>query len=390
MNTVRIGIIGLGNMGANHAASIVAGKAPRLELAAVCDRDNRRCAVFPEAKAFNSADEMIASGAIDGVIIATPHLDHTPIGIMALRAGLHVLVEKPISVHTADAQRLIAEHKSERQVFAVMFNQRTDGYYNRLRSLVRRGELGAIRRVNWIITTWFRTEHYYSLGGWRATWAGEGGGVLLNQCLHNLDVFQWIFGMPKRVWARCGFGRYHDIEVEDDVTAYLEFPDGSTGVFITSTGEAPGTNRLEITADGGRVVYESDRITCVRNEVPMTAFSRSVAEPFARPATCETVLPPADHGGQHDEILRNFADAILDGTPLIAPAREGIHSLELANAMVMSAWTGEAIELPLDARRYERLLAEKIAGSNQQHRPAPSTTIPARKVGEPLVAPRFQ
>lgn len=363
MKKVRLGVVGLGNMGSVHVANIDAGKVPRLEVAAVADADPAKHSRAPRAKAFTSPDEMLASGLIDAVLIATPHYDHTAMGIKALKAGLHVMVEKPLSVHKADAQKLIAAYTNPKQVFAAMFNQRTDQYYLKIRQLVREGALGEIRRVNWIITNWFRTEHYYASGSWRATWKGEGGGVLLNQCPHNLDLFQWMIGMPKRVRASCGFGKHHDIEVEDEVTAYFEFPNGASGVFITSTGEAPGTNRLEIAGELGRLVYEDDKIQFTRNKTPMTEFSRTVPEAFGRPETENVPMPPLEHGGQHNEILKNFTDAILDGAPLVSPAVEGIHSVELANAMLMSGWTGETIELPLDAQRYERLLQDKIAGS---------------------------
>ena len=339
MKNVRIGIVGLGNMGASHATNILAGKIPRLELTAVSDFDIKRCDRFPQVKAFATAEELMDSGLIDAVIIATPHYQHTTLGIYALKAGLHVMVEKPVSVHKADALRLNAAHKNKKQVFAAMFNQRTDLYYQKIRNLIRSGELGEIRRVNW---------------------TGEGGGVLLNQCPHNLDLFQWMFGLPKRVRAHCGFGKYHAIEVEDDVTAYFEFGNGATGVFITSTGEAPGTNRLEITAERGKIVYEDDKISYTRNETPMTEFSRTTTGAFARPDTWDVAISAANHGGQHNEILKNFTEAILDGAPLVSPANEGIHSVELANAMLLSAWTDETIALPLDAARYEKLLQQKI------------------------------
>jgi predicted dehydrogenase len=363
MKTLRLGIVGLGNMGSAHAAQILSGKIRRVALSAVADTDPSRHARAPGVKAFDSADAMIDSGLVDAVLIATPHYAHTTLGIRALKAGLHVLVEKPISVHRADCERLIAAHQGGRQVFAAMFNQRTDRYYQKIRALIQSGELGEIRRVNWIITNWFRTEAYYASGGWRATWAGEGGGVLLNQCPHNLDLFQWMFGMPKTVRAHCGFGRYHAIEVEDDVTAFMTFANGATGVFITSTGEAPGTNRLEITAERGRVVYEAGKISYTRNEVPMSEFSRTTRESFATPPTWEVSVPAGGHGGQHNEVLENFADAVLDGAPLIAPAPEGIHSVELANAMLLSAWTEKEVALPISGRTYERLLKDRIARS---------------------------
>jgi predicted dehydrogenase len=274
-----------------------------------------------------------------------------------------VLVEKPISVQKADCERLIAARQDPKLVFAVMFQQRTDQVYRKVRELIQGGELGQIRRINWIITNWFRPEVYYKLGSWRASWAGEGGGVLLNQCPHNLDLFQWFFGMPKRVRGFCGLGRYHDIEVEDDVTAYFEYADGATAVFITSTGEAPGTNRLEIAAENGRLVFENDVLTFTKNATPMSEFSRTATKAFAAPATTESRFTFPNHGGQHVEMLQNFIDAILDGQPLIAPAPEGIHSVELANAIVFSAAHNQTVELPLDAAAYEKFLQSKVATS---------------------------
>ena len=358
--SLRLGVIGLGNMGRQHARAVATGLIPRTTLAAVCDADPQRLAEFPQAARFTSSAEMLASGTIDAVVIATPHYSHTSLGIAALRAGLHVLVEKPISVHAADARRLLAARRGRRQVFAAMLNQRTDPYYLKIRDLIRSGRLGRIQRVNWIITTWFRSDAYYASGGWRATWAGEGGGVLLNQAPHNLDLFCWLFGRPMRVRAHCHFGKHHAIEVEDEVTAWCEFAGGATGVFITSTGEAPGTNRLEITGDRGRLVYENDRVEFIRTAVPVSQFRRRTKELFATPKTTTRVFTAKDHGGQHNAILANFAAAILDGAPLIAPAAEGLASVELANAMLMSTWLDRTIELPIDARRYARLLRERI------------------------------
>jgi predicted dehydrogenase len=363
MTSVRLGIIGLGNMGSGHADNILSGKVSRCEITAVCDPAPEKFARFPNAKGFTRSDELIRSGAVDAVLIATPHYDHTTIGIDALQHGLHVLVEKPISVHKADAERLIAAHQSPKQIFAAMFNQRTDPYYRKARELIQHGELGPLHRVNWIITNWFRTEAYYKLGAWRATWAGEGGGVLLNQCPHNLDLFQWLFGMPQRVRGFCRFGRYHDIEVEDDVTAYFEYANGATAVFITSTGEAPGTNRLEVAAENGRLVFENDVLSFTKNETPTSEFSRTSTKAFAAPATTESKFTFPGHGGQHVEVLQNFVDAILDGKPLIAPATEGIHSVELANAILFSSARNQTIDLPLDAAAYEKHLKEKFPAS---------------------------
>jgi predicted dehydrogenase len=360
---LRLGLVGLGNMGRVHAANLLSGKVPRIELTAVAETNPESLANFPGLKAYPNFEAMAQAGGLDAVLIATPHTLHTAQGIQALAAGFHVLVEKPISVHKADAERLCAAHTRSDRVFAVMFNQRTDPLYVRLRELVRGGDLGEIRRVHWTVTHWFRTARYYASGGWRATWAGEGGGVLLNQCPHHLDLLQWIFGRPRRVRAFAQFGRYHPIEVEDDVTAYLEFEGGATGVFIASTGEAPGTNRLEVAAENGRVTVEGDRLVWARNAVPMSEFSRTSPLPFALPATSETVFTVPDHGEQHVGILKNFADAALDGVPLIAPAAEGLPSVELANAMLLSTWTGQTVELPFPAELYARWLEKKIAAA---------------------------
>jgi predicted dehydrogenase len=344
-------------MGTSHARGILGGKVPGMVLSALCDESQDRLASYDSAiPRFSDPGQMIRSGEIDAILIATPHYSHTDIGIDALENGIHTMVEKPISVHKADCEKLIAAHKDPKVIFAAMFNQRTDGKYKKLRQLIKTGELGEIRRANWIITDWFRTEAYYASGGWRATWAGEGGGVLLNQCPHNLDLWQWMLGMPNKVRAFCGFGKYHDIEVEDEVTAYMEYDSGATGVFITTTGEAPGTNRLEIVGERGKVVAEGSTLKFYRNEVGALEFSRSTKEGFARPPVWECDIPISGHGGQHMEILNNFTAAILKGAELIAPAEEGIHSVELANSMIYSGLKQETVALPLDSKEYSEEL----------------------------------
>jgi len=351
-------------MGMAHAKTILAGKTPRLRLTAVCDRHASGFSLDPAVKIFPDSRALIRSGEIDALLVVTPHYSHTTIGIDALENGLHLLVEKPISVHKADAERLLAAHNANPGLqFAVMFNQRTDPFYQKIHDLIRTGELGEIRRVNWTITNWFRTAAYYSAGTWRATWAGEGGGVLLNQAPHNLDLLQWLFGMPASIRAFCRFGQYHDIEVEDDVTAWMQFENGATGVFITTTGEAPGSNRLEIAAERGKVIYENDQLTFTRNEVEMSAFSKNSKSGFAPPPNSEITFPIASHGDQHIGILNNFADAILDRAGLIAPGAEGIRSVELANAMLYSTFTGQTIDLPLDSAAYARQLQQLIDSS---------------------------
>ena len=247
-----------------------------------------------------------------------------------------------------------------------MFQLRCEPRYLKIQKLIQNGDLGDIVRVSWIITDWFRTEAYYSSGGWRATWKGEGGGVLLNQCLHNLDILQWLCGMPARVRGFCQLGRYHDIEVEDNVTAYLEYPNGATGTFITSTGEAPGTNRFEIAGTRGRVVLEKDKLNFIRNEVPMTEFSKTSKVGFSKPDVWNVEIPIENAPAPHAALMQNFVDAILDGAPLIAPGEDGIHSVELANVMLYSSLIGETVELPMNSAAFEKKLKQLIAGSKKQ------------------------
>lgn len=365
MNTVRLGIIGMGNIGRYHADYLLHGKVSRCQLTAVADAFAPLDAWAAKGlKTFNDGEALIRSGAVDAVIIATPHYQHTTLGIAALDTGLHVMVEKPISVHKADAERLIAAHaRRPRQVFAAMFQLRTEPRYVRIKKLIAGGELGQFVRMNWIITDWFRTEAYYASGGWRATWKGEGGGALLNQCPHNLDILQWLCGMPAKVRGFCQLGRYHDIEVEDNVTAYWEWASGATGVFITSTGEAPGTNRLELCGTRGKLVLEHNRLTFTRNETDMLEFSRAAKTGFARPDIWNVEIPFDNAPAQHATLTQNFVDAILDGAPLVAPGAEGLNSVELANAMLYSSLIGQTIELPLDGAAYEAKLQELIAGS---------------------------
>jgi predicted dehydrogenase len=366
MNSVRLGIVGMGNIGKYHADYLSKGKVSRAQLVAVCDA-YATLDSFAALKTFREPEALFQSGAVDAVIISTPHFQHTSLGIAALEAGLHVLVEKPISAHKADAERLLtAAAQHSRQVFAGMFQLRTEPRYLRIQHLIRSGELGEVVRLSWLITDWYRTEAYYSSGGWRATWKGEGGGVLLNQCLHNLDVIAWLFGMPARLRGFCQLGRYHAIEVEDNVTAYLEYANGATGVFITSTGEAPGTNRFEIAGTRGRVVLENHRLTFTRNEVDMLEFSRTSRVGFAKPDVWVAELPFADATVPHAIVVQNFVDAILDEVPLIAPGAEGLHSVELANAMLYSSLLGQTLELPLDGAAFERKLQQLIAESKYE------------------------
>jgi predicted dehydrogenase len=366
MKIVRIGIIGMGNIGKHHAGYLLDGKVDRCQLTAVCSTSPDKLADYAAkgVNVFRDAKELLSSKKVDAVIIATPHYQHTTLGIAAFGAGLHLMVEKPISAHKADAEKLIKAHKKNTKlVFGGMFQLRVEPRYEKIRALIRGGDLGEIVRVNWVNTDWFRSEAYYVSSAWRATWKGEGGGVLINQCLHNLDVLQWLLGMPVSVRGYCQLGRFHQIEVEDNVTAYLEWSNGATGVFVSSTGEAPGANRFEIVGTRGTLVLENGKLMFTRNAVDMVEFSRTAKIGFSKPEAKTEEVSFANAAAPHAALTQNFVNAILDGELLIAPGHDGIHSVELANAMVFSSLEKKSVELPMSGVAWEKKLSQLITES---------------------------
>jgi predicted dehydrogenase len=369
LENVKIGIIGIGNMGSSHSLYLNNGEVPGAVLTAVCDQNPERLKWAKETlgeniQMFDNTESFFEFGDLDAVIVATPHYDHPPLAIKALQKGLHVLVEKPVGVFTKNVRELNEVAKKSGKVFGIMFNQRTNPLYQKLRDLVQSGELGEIKRTNWIITDWYRSQSYYDSGGWRATWAGEGGGVLANQDPHQLDLWQWTSGlMPKRVRAFCGFGKFHDIEVEDDVTAYVEYENGATGVFVTSTGDAPGTNRYEISGDRGKLVVEDGKLTFWRLRQSEREFNREYKGGFGEPECWKIDIPIKGEATQHKGITTNWVNAILHGTELLGPGVEGIKGLEISNAIHLSAWTDDWVDLPINEDLFYSKLQEKIKTS---------------------------
>ena len=363
MTDLRVGIIGIGNIGTTHVARFANQQIHGARLAGICDTSPSALARHPDLPSWSDSSSMIRSGEIDAVIVATPHFSHTPICIEALRGGLHVLVEKPLAVHQADCDAMTAAHTDPRQVFAIMFDTRTEPRYRRLRELIQAGELGQIRRIDWILTDWFRSNAYYASSSWRASWGGEGGGMLVNQLPHDLDLFQWLFGMPTSIRAHCPIGKYHPIEVEDEVNALLEFADGTTAVLMATTGEAPGTNRREIVGDLGRVLVEDDHLELTRTAVPTSQWNRETTESFAGPTSTIETIDCSGRAGRHTEVINAFVGAITHGTPLVAEAAEGRASVTLANAIILSSQEDRTIDLPLDPETFATWLQGKRATS---------------------------
>ena len=373
MEKIRLGIIGIGNMGSGHATRIKAGNCPDFVLTAVADINPKRLEwaereLGDGVKRFDSAEDMLSSGLIDACIVAVPHYDHPKYVIECLKKGIHVMCEKPAGVYTKQVREMNEEAKKHPDVvFGMMFNQRTNCVYRKMRELVQSGKYGQIRRTNWIITDWYRPQAYYNSGSWRATWSGEGGGVLLNQCPHNLDLWQWICGMPKKVSAHMQFGKWHDIEVEDDVSVYCEYPNGATGVFVTTTGDAKGTNRFEIQLDGAKLVADYSGLTVLEFDVSEPEFSRTNTVPFGNLSAHKADIELDGENPQHDGVLQAWGGAILRGEPLVADGSEGIRGLKLSNAIHLSAWLGRDIDLDeFDEDLFYSELQKRVATSRRK------------------------
>lgn len=367
MQKVRLGVIGVGNMGSSHIKNSLEGKMPEIEITAVADIKPDRLEwakeQLPEVKTFDNASALMDSGEVDAILIATPHYFHPPYVIEALQKGLHVMSEKPAGVYTKQVREMNEVADKSDKIFGIMFNQRTNCLYRKAHELVHSGKFGEIKRVTWIITDWYRTQAYYNSGGWRATWSGEGGGVLLNQCPHQLDLWQWICGMPEKITAVCHEGKWHDIEVEDDVMIYAEYPNGATGTFITTTGDYPGTNRLEITLDRAKLICEDGKLIVNELDKSVSEFTKNAEQGFG---SIEYKTYEAELDGnnvQHPEVMNKFAAAILRGEPLTAKGQEGINGLMISNAAFLSSWLGKTVTLPVDEDLFYEKLQEKIANS---------------------------
>lgn len=370
MDKVRFGIVGCGNMGTGHSKNFREGNVENGVLTAVCDINKKKLAAFEERfgdtiKYYDNAEDMFKSGECDCVIICTPHYSHPELAISALDYELNCIVEKPAGVYTLQVKEMLARAEKSDKILGIMFNQRTNPAFKTMKKMIADGKIGEIKRTNWIITDWYRTQYYYDTGAWRATWAGEGGGVLYNQAPHQLDLFQWIIGMqPSKVHAFCHYGKWHDIEVEDDVTCYVEYPNGATGVFITTTADAPGTNRFEVTGTLGTLIFENNKLYYKQLLKDERLHCKEADKGFETPEVLPTVeVELVGENVQHKGILNNIANAILGLEEVYAPATDGLAGVQLANAMHLSSWLGESVTLPINDELFYEELKKRIAVS---------------------------
>lgn len=384
MNKVRFGVVGIGNMGSSHAKNLYDGMIDNAVLSAVCDINPKKLIWAKEnlvgVSLFDNYRDLLSSSEVDAVIIATPHYLHPVVAIEAFECGLNVLTEKPAGVYVEKVLEMNDAAKKSGKTFGIMYNQRTNAIFRKAREIMLSGEIGKLKRVIWINTNWYRRQEYYDSGSWRATWRDEGGGVLINQSPHNIDILQWIVGMPCKVTATCGYGKFHDIEVEDDVSAFFEFPDGATGALFTSTGENPGTNRLEISCDQAKMVIENGKLCMWKYEIPEHEYRNFNTADYKK-IKCEysEFIPDDDDKSAHNQILQNFVNNILFGEDLIAPGYDGIKGLSISNAIHLSDWTNAPVELPLDSKKHKKFLDEKIKNSKPKMHTVKDESIKAGK-----------
>ncbi len=373
MEKVRLGIIGIGNQGSTYARRLAKDNwVEDIELTAICDSNPARIEwakenVSPDIAYFTDAMEMLDSGRINACVVSVPHYDHPRYVMACMERGIHVMCEKPAGVYTRQVREMNEEAKKHPDVvFGMMFNQRTNCLYRKMRELIQSGTYGKVRRANWLITNWYRSQFYYDSGDWRATWSGEGGGVLLNQCPHQLDLWQWILGMPVEVQAFMNYGQFHDIEVEDDVTALMKYEDGHTGVFITSTGDPHGSNRFEVQMDRAQLIAEGEKLYLYELEMTEQEWTVTNKAPFGVVPGHEVNVEMDGENPQHQGVLKAWAGAILRGEPLVAGGAEGINGLTLSNAMHLSAFLGKPVRLPLDEDLYYEELMKRVATSRRK------------------------
>ena len=360
MTNVRFAVVGTGNIGQQHINLLRSGKIEGATLAATVSRSGQRADI--SVPHFTSLESLLDAQCCDAVLIATPTMDHVSATRLAAQRGLHVLLEKPIAMSVGQSQALIKEIPKGIQ-FAVMLNQRFHPAYAAIKQLLDEGSIGKIQRYTWTMTAWYRPDVYYKVSCWRGTWPGEGGGLLINQCIHNLDIIQWLFGLPEKISANVAFGRYHDIDVEDEVTAMLGYESGCVGLLQASSGEAPGINRLEIIGDTGVISWNDTDLTLQQADQSVSEHCATTREMFGMPSFTSQTLDLAGGVNQHAQVIQNFVDALTKGSSLLTPAKEGLGSLQLANGMLLSQWDDQTVNLPIDCQRYERLLSERVASS---------------------------
>jgi len=357
MNPVRFGIVGVtGVIGGTHIRAI--RQTEGAELAAVTDLNlaaAQRVASEARCELLKNFDWLIKRADIDVVCLCTPHALHAEQAIAALKSRKHVLTEKPMAVTVADADKMIAASEKYDRKLGVVFQYRFRPSVLAARALLQRGQLGQLYRVT-VVHAAFKTQYFYDAAAWRGTWKGGGGGVLINQAPHYLDLLAYLVGMPTRVaaWNRT---LTHRIEVEDTASALMEFPGGAQGFAHFNTVQAPGESRIEIVGDRGTLRIEDNDVRLFQPEIPLRQFAQTDrSHIYAYPRTAEVRVPLASSEATHATVLQDFIDAVRHNRPPACDGQEGRKSLEIGNAMLLSSFSGKPVELPVKRPSIRRLI----------------------------------
>lgn len=369
MKQVRAALVGFGGMGSKYAAMIRDGQIDGMVLTGVCCRNARGQQIlreeYPAAAIYENVEDTLAhADDFDAVIIVTPHTSHVEIARQMVAAGKHVLLDKPAGVYARQVRELKEQADRAGVAFGMIFNNRVNPAFMKARELLQSGAVGTPVRAVWVCNTWFRTQAYHKSAPWRSSWNGECGGLLINQSQHYLDLWLWLLGMPDAVYADLSFGRYAPITVDDAVDMQLLYNNGLHGTFISSTGEAPGTNRLEIWGEKGRLCVEctdfGGRVILDENEISTTRFAEENTDIYAQLPHHTREFPVQENPELYQTVLRGFCDHLRKGAPMIADGTDGLRAVELTNAAYVSGWMERKVRLPLDDTVFEELLHKKM------------------------------
>lgn len=371
MKKIRIGIIGFGKHGSHYVRRYLETDiCKEVELTAIAENNSVRLdwakKHLENVAFFDDAIKMLDSGLIDACQIVVPHPDHYFYIKECFKRGIHVLCEKPLCVYADEARSIIEEHQKHYSdlVFGVMLNQRQNPLFRKLKELLDNKTYGTILRADWTITNWYRNQVYFDESYWHATWIGEAGGLMMNQAIHQLDLWQWLFGLPDRVYAKLGYGKGHDIETDDEASIFFEYNDGVVGTFTASTNDFSGSNCLKIRTDQALLIIENKKITVKEIKRESASAMHNYQLMYEKPALIETEIKIEGTDPKHEGVVNEFTSAIINKTPLETDGAQGLNSIILANAIYLSSFLNKEIEIPCDEKLYREEFSKRIANSH--------------------------
>ena len=367
---MKLGIAGIGVIGESYLKLFKEGRIKEGEVAAVASRNTQRVEKIleklnlQEVRVYGSLKEMLEKESLSGVIITTPHKLHVSMMKEALQMGVSVLTDKPLSSTRKEAEEMAVFAKDYPDlVKGVLFNKRANPIHKEIKKIIESGELGILRRALYEVTDYYRSHRYYEESGWRGTYEEEGGGVLMNQAVHQMDLLTWFTDLPKEVMAFLKEGSHRPMTTENDAYLHLFYEGGGVGHFITSTHESPGVHRLELSFDQGQILMENEKtLKITKLQEPEEDFSRKTETLFAHvPGTLEVKeFEPLEDKEEHVRTIENFIRAIEGKEKIQSSLEEAVKSITLVNAAYLSHFTGKKGAMDFSLEEYDRELHRKI------------------------------